>query len=92
MADREFEGEAVLITGSASGIGKSTADLFASKGANLILCDLNETGLKQVSDEIVRQTWCSDIYLGRRLDEWRRFGTAGSRWRRQVWKTGCAGQ
>ncbi|KAI1293017.1 3-oxoacyl-[acyl-carrier-protein] reductase FabG [Halotydeus destructor] len=53
MADREFEGETVLITGSASGIGRSTAELFASKGANLILCDLNETGLKQVSDEIV---------------------------------------
>ncbi|KAI1293051.1 3-oxoacyl-[acyl-carrier-protein] reductase FabG [Halotydeus destructor] len=53
MSDREFEGETVLITGSASGIGRSTADLFAAKGANLILCDLNETGLKRVSDELV---------------------------------------
>ncbi|KAI1293023.1 3-oxoacyl-[acyl-carrier-protein] reductase FabG [Halotydeus destructor] len=53
MSDRDFERKVVLITGSASGIGRSTADLFASKGANLILCDLNETGLKETSDQIV---------------------------------------
>ncbi|KAI1293035.1 3-oxoacyl-[acyl-carrier-protein] reductase FabG [Halotydeus destructor] len=57
MSDLEFDGKVVLVTdvdaGSASGIGRSTADLFAAKGANLILCDLNETGLKQASDDIV---------------------------------------
>ncbi|KAI1282085.1 3-oxoacyl-[acyl-carrier-protein] reductase FabG [Halotydeus destructor] len=57
MSNREFEGKVVLVTGSASGIGRSTADLFAAKGANLILCDLNETGLKQASDEIVSQVY-----------------------------------
>ncbi|KAI1291006.1 3-oxoacyl-[acyl-carrier-protein] reductase FabG [Halotydeus destructor] len=55
MSAREFEGKVVLITGSASGIGRTTADLFAAKGANLILCDLNEAGLTEVSDEIVNK-------------------------------------
>ncbi|KAI1291031.1 3-oxoacyl-[acyl-carrier-protein] reductase FabG [Halotydeus destructor] len=55
MSAREFDGQVVLITGSASGIGRTTADLFAAKGANLILCDLNEAGLTEVSDEIVNK-------------------------------------
>lgn len=36
----DFSGKTALITGAANGIGRATAELFASKGANLILLDL----------------------------------------------------
>jgi len=42
-----------LITGSAAGIGYACARLFSSQGARVILVDINEEGLKKVSDEII---------------------------------------
>ncbi|MGT2637858.1 SDR family NAD(P)-dependent oxidoreductase [Streptococcus ratti] len=41
-----------LITGASSGIGKSTAELFASKGKNLILIARSANALKEVKREI----------------------------------------
>ena len=42
--DKAFDlnGEAVLITGGAAGIGKCMAELFAERGATLVLVDRNE--------------------------------------------------
>src|SRR5438093_9281783 len=45
-------GRRVVITGAASGIGQSTARLFASEGASVALFDRDAAGL----DESVRQT------------------------------------
>ncbi|MEM5388826.1 SDR family oxidoreductase [Paraburkholderia phymatum] len=47
-----FEGKAVFVTGAASGLGKSTALLFAEHGADLSLLDVNEDGLAEVRSEI----------------------------------------
>lgn len=44
-----FSGKTVWITGAASGMGKSTAILLAQKGANLILTDRDEPGVKEVA-------------------------------------------
>jgi NAD(P)-dependent dehydrogenase (short-subunit alcohol dehydrogenase family) len=41
-----------LVTGAASGIGRETALAFARRGADLVLCDIDETGLASVADEI----------------------------------------
>ncbi|MGT2637859.1 SDR family NAD(P)-dependent oxidoreductase [Streptococcus ratti] len=41
-----------LITGASSGIGKSTAELFASKGKNLILIARGTEALEEVREEI----------------------------------------
>lgn len=38
-----LKNKTVIITGAASGIGKATAELFAHKGANIIISDIDES-------------------------------------------------
>jgi len=47
-----LEGKVVVMTGAAGGIGAALSKGLASIGANMILCDFNEEGLKQVEAEI----------------------------------------
>ncbi len=44
-------GKTALITGAARGIGRAIAIRFAAEGANLLLCDLNLDGLREVAAE-----------------------------------------
>ncbi|MDP7579277.1 MAG: SDR family NAD(P)-dependent oxidoreductase, partial [SAR202 cluster bacterium] len=37
-----LEGKVALITGSASGIGRATAKLFAAQGARIVVADINK--------------------------------------------------
>ncbi|MEO1439303.1 MAG: SDR family oxidoreductase [Chloroflexota bacterium] len=39
---RQFDGEVVLITGAASGIGKATAEVFMARGAAVVSIDIDE--------------------------------------------------
>jgi NAD(P)-dependent dehydrogenase (short-subunit alcohol dehydrogenase family) len=52
VAVRELIGRRCLITGAASGIGRATAELAASKGADLYLTDIAAEGLSSAADEI----------------------------------------
>lgn len=45
MVERIFEDQTVLITGAAGGFGRSVSQLFAERGANLVLSDYNAAGL-----------------------------------------------
>jgi NAD(P)-dependent dehydrogenase (short-subunit alcohol dehydrogenase family) len=46
-----LNGKVVIITGAAAGIGAATARLFAQRGANLTLLDINGEGLGKVEAE-----------------------------------------
>ena len=48
---KDFKDKVVVITGSASGIGRATALAFAQRGALLSLADVNEKGLIEVKRE-----------------------------------------
>ncbi|KAI7815246.1 3-oxoacyl-[acyl-carrier-protein] reductase FabG, partial [Rhyzopertha dominica] len=50
----QFTGKVVLVTGASSGIGASTAKLFASLGATLALTGRNLENLKKVASECCR--------------------------------------
>lgn len=48
----DFSGKTALITGAASGFGKSLAAELAARGANLVLADFNEKGLAETVSEL----------------------------------------
>jgi NAD(P)-dependent dehydrogenase (short-subunit alcohol dehydrogenase family) len=61
----EFAGQSVLITGAGSGIGRQTAFSFAQAGADLILADIDESGLERTA--LLCRKLGADVY-SRRVD------------------------
>jgi NAD(P)-dependent dehydrogenase (short-subunit alcohol dehydrogenase family) len=51
MDVRNLGGKTVLVTGAASGIGKETALACARRRADLVICDVNEGGLKETEQQ-----------------------------------------
>lgn len=47
----KLDGKAVIITGTASGIGRATSLLFAAEGAQLLLADYEEVRGRQVAEQ-----------------------------------------
>jgi NAD(P)-dependent dehydrogenase (short-subunit alcohol dehydrogenase family) len=47
MDTSDLHGRTVLVTGAGSGIGRATALLAARRGADLVICDVDEAGLAQ---------------------------------------------
>ncbi len=48
----ELAGRIVVVTGAASGIGRTVAVDLAARGAHLVLCDLDAEGLEQTAAQI----------------------------------------
>ena len=49
---RSVAGIRVIVTGSASGMGRATAHVFADEGAKVVVTDYDAAGVKKVVDEI----------------------------------------
>jgi len=49
----ELSGRVAVITGGASGIGRAAARLLASRGAHVVVADLNGDGARDVAEELV---------------------------------------
>lgn len=58
-----FKGKTVIVTGSASGIGRGVALRFSQEGANVVMCDIDEKKLAAVAGELP-----SDRTLAQRCD------------------------
>ena len=48
MFNKFLEGKGALITGGASGFGRSVAFAFAERGADVVLVDINQELLKKL--------------------------------------------
>jgi len=51
-----IEDKIALITGAAQGLGRGIAEVFASEGAHVVLCDINEEGVRTAAREIALKT------------------------------------
>ena len=69
MDVRDLTGKWALVTGAGSGIGRATALALARRGADLVLCDIDENGLKRTQDAAVsldRKTVTQRVDVSRR--------------------------
>ena len=55
MPQNQLQGKTAVITGAASGIGRTTARLFAREGAAVVLTDINELAGHAAAAEITEQ-------------------------------------
>jgi len=52
MANKDFQGKVVLITGASSGIGRAAATAYAAQGAHLVLAARRESQLQDTAREV----------------------------------------
>jgi NAD(P)-dependent dehydrogenase (short-subunit alcohol dehydrogenase family) len=58
----DFKGKVALVTGAASGIGKSVSELYARDGAAVVLTDINQ-GLGEKTTEEIRKARGEAIFI-----------------------------
>lgn len=52
---QQLAGKVAFVTGSASGIGKAIATLYAQEGAKVVIADLNQTAAEATAQELASQ-------------------------------------
>ncbi|WP_433624308.1 SDR family oxidoreductase [Nocardia sp. CA-120079] len=65
--DIDLKGARVLITGAARGIGQSTAELFAAKGAEIVIADVDTAAAESAAAAIGARAFELDV---RARDQW----------------------
>jgi len=65
----DLTGKRVLITGGASGIGLACAHEFATRGAHVIIADLNADAASSAASEVGGEAWVVDLSDTAALDE-----------------------
>lgn len=58
-----LENKTAIITGGSNGIGRATANLLASYGANIAIFDIDESGAKEVADELQLKHHKANVYI-----------------------------
>jgi rhamnose utilization protein RhaD (predicted bifunctional aldolase and dehydrogenase)/NAD(P)-dependent dehydrogenase (short-subunit alcohol dehydrogenase family) len=56
-----LSGRVVVVTGGAGAIGKATANAFKAEGAEVVLLDMSEARLRQVTRDIGGHAFCCDV-------------------------------
>jgi NAD(P)-dependent dehydrogenase (short-subunit alcohol dehydrogenase family) len=51
MSATSYQGKTVIVTGSGGGLGKAVADMYLSRGANVVICDVHVERLMDASSE-----------------------------------------
>ena len=52
LSNLEFDGKVAIVTGSASGLGRSIAQAFAEEGASVVIADMDLVGAERVAQGI----------------------------------------
>lgn len=60
---KDFGDTLVSVTGAGSGIGRETALAFAADGAELVISDIDEAGLKETADKIAAHGGVAHTYV-----------------------------
>lgn len=69
MAEQDLAGRRAVITGGASGIGLACAQEFASRGAHVIIADLNREAAEQHAAALGGEAWEVDLSDTTALDD-----------------------
>ncbi|MCB1175395.1 MAG: 3-oxoacyl-ACP reductase FabG [Leptospiraceae bacterium] len=59
----DIKDQVVLVTGSGRGIGRATAELFASMGARVVISDMDEEVCNQAATEISQKTGSETMHV-----------------------------
>ncbi|SIT72682.1 3-hydroxybutyrate dehydrogenase [Microbacterium sp. RU33B] len=61
MTEKDLTGKRALVTGGASGIGLACAHEFASRGAHVVIADLNAEAAGAAAAEVGGEAWVVDL-------------------------------
>lgn len=81
--EMSFKDKTVIVTGAARGIGNAVVRAFVTCGANVVLCDVDELGIRKTSDEINARGEKSLYFtmdVGKRSEVEEIFGQVKNRW------------
>lgn len=62
----DFKGKVIIISGAAGAIGSEASRFLSSLGANVVLADLNEEGVKKIASELTKDS--GNEALGLKID------------------------
>ncbi|WP_434970263.1 3-hydroxybutyrate dehydrogenase [Microbacterium sp. bgisy207] len=71
MTEQDLAGRRALVTGGASGIGLACATEFASRGASVVIADLNADAANAAAAQIGGESWVVDLSDTEALDDLR---------------------
>jgi len=64
-----FEGQGVVVTGAAGGIGRAIAKRFADEGARVFVTDINEAGVRETADMVGGGFHVADVRVASEVED-----------------------